>query len=98
MELEAAMPRAAIDDNQRMNLRVPPEVKSRLTRAASLNHVDLTSFVTQAALREADAVIAAAEQIKLTEDSYKRVLALLEDPPEPNGKLLAAARAMPKPA
>ncbi|SAL66806.1 hypothetical protein AWB67_04731 [Caballeronia terrestris] len=92
------MPRAAIDDNQRMNLRVPPEVKSRLTRAASLNHVDLTSFVTQAALREADAVIAAAEQIKLTEDSYKRVLALLEDPPEPNGKLLAAARAMPKPA
>lgn len=92
------MPRAAVDDNQRMNLRVPPEVKSRLTRAASLNHVDLTSFVTQAALREADAVIAAAEQIKLSEDSYLRVLALLENPPEPNGKLLAAAQAMPKPA
>lgn len=45
------MPRATVDDSQRMNLRVPPEVKSRLARAASLNHVDLTSFVTQAALR-----------------------------------------------
>ena len=72
-------------------------MKSRLTRAARLNHVELTKFVTQAALREADAVIAAAEQIKLSEDSYMRVLALLENPPEPNDKLLAAAKAMPKP-
>jgi uncharacterized protein (DUF1778 family) len=52
--------------------------------------------VTQAALREADAVIAAAEQIKLAEDSYLRVLALLENPPAPNDKLLAAAKALPK--
>jgi uncharacterized protein (DUF1778 family) len=94
--MEDVMPRAAVEDNQRMNLRVPPEVKSRLTRAANLNHVDLTSFVTQAALREADAVIAAAEQIKLAEDSYLRVLALLENPPAPNDKLLAAAKALPK--
>ncbi|HEX7931686.1 MAG TPA: DUF1778 domain-containing protein [Paraburkholderia sp.] len=90
------MPRIAVDDNQRMNLRVPSEAKSRLTRAANLNHVDLTSFVMQAALREADAVIAAAEQIKLSQESYRRVLMLLEDPPEPNGKLLAAAKAIPK--
>jgi uncharacterized protein (DUF1778 family) len=94
--MEDVMPRAAVEDNQRMNLRVPPEVKSRLTRAANLNHVDLTSFVTQAALREADAVIAAAEQIKLAEDSYLRLLALLENPPMPNDKLLAAAKALPK--
>jgi uncharacterized protein (DUF1778 family) len=94
--MEDVMPRAAVEDNQRMNLRVPPEVKSRLTRAANLNHVDLTSFVTQAALREADAVIAAAEQIKLAEDNYLRVLALLENPPAPNDKLLAAAKALPK--
>lgn len=90
------MPRTTVEDNQRMNLRVPPEVKSRLARAASLNHLDLTSFVTQAALREADAVIAAAEKIKLSEDSYLRVLSLLENPPEPNEQLLAAAKAMPK--
>jgi uncharacterized protein (DUF1778 family) len=91
------MPRAAVEDNQRMNLRIAPEVKSRLNRAASLSHVDLTSFVTQAALREADAVIAAAEQIKLSEESYMRMLDLLENPPAPNDKLLAAAKAIPKP-
>lgn len=90
------MPRATVDDSQRMNLRVPPEVKSRLARAASLNHVDLTSFVTQAALREADVVIAAAEQVRLSEESYLRVLSLLENPPAPNDKLLAAAKALPK--
>jgi hypothetical protein len=31
------------------------------------------------------------EQITLTEDSYARLLALLENPPEPNEKLIAAA-------
>nr|WP_208635716.1 DUF1778 domain-containing protein [Caballeronia pedi] len=53
--------------------------------------------MTQAALREADAVIAAVEQIKLADDSYMRLLALLENPPAPNDKLLAAANALPKP-
>jgi uncharacterized protein (DUF1778 family) len=92
------MPRAAVEDNQRLSLRMTPAVKARIARAAALRHADLTSFVTQAALREADAVIETAEQIRLTEDSYRHLLALLEDPPAPNAKLLAAARAMPKPA
>lgn len=90
------MPRAAIDDNKRMSLRVTPEVKSRIARAAALQNADLTNFVTQAALREAEAVIEAAEHIKLSEESYMRLLALLENPPAPNPKLLAAAKALPK--
>ena len=92
------MPRVAVEDNQRMSLRMTPEVKTRIARAAALRHADLTNFVTQAALREADAVIKTAEQIRLSEDGYKRLLTLLEHPPAPNAKLLAAARAMPKPA
>jgi uncharacterized protein (DUF1778 family) len=92
------MPRAAVDDNKRMNLRVRPEQKATLMRAAALRHTDLTDFVTQSALREAKAVIEAAERIKLSERDSLRVLDLLENPPAPNAKLRAAIAAMPKQA
>ncbi len=89
------MPRAAVDDNKRMNLRVSPEAKALLTRAAALRNTDLTHFVMQIALREAEAVIAAAEAIRVSERDYMRVLALLENPPRPNAKLRAAIAALP---
>ena len=89
------MPRTAVDDNRRMNLRVKPEQKATLMRAAALKNTALTDFVLQNALREAEAVIEQAEHIALSERDSLRVLALLEDPPEPNAKLLAAARALP---
>ena len=91
------MPRTAVEDNQRMNLRVRPEQKATLMRAAALKHTDLTDFVLQPALREAQAVIEAAERIVLSERDSLLVLTLLENPPAPNAKLRAAIRAMPKP-
>ncbi len=92
------MPRAAVDDNKRMNLRVRPEQKAVLVRAAALRNTDLTDFVLQPALREAAAVIEAADHLKLSERDSLLVLALLENPPAPNPKLRAAAAAMPDPA
>lgn len=78
-----------------MNLRVKPEQKATLMRAAALKNTDLTDFVLQNALREAQAVIEQAEHVALSERDSQRVLAMLEDPPEPNARLLAAARALP---
>ena len=89
------MPRAAVEDNKRMSLRIKPEAKSKLARAAALRDTDLTNFVTQAALREADAVIAAAETIGVSGHDYQRILMLLEKPPKPNAKLKAAIAALP---
>jgi uncharacterized protein (DUF1778 family) len=89
------MPRAAVDDNRRMNLRVSPEAKAKLVRAAAIRNTDLTNFVTQSALREADAVIQEAEVIEVSERSYMRILGLLENPPPPNEKLRAAIAALP---
>ena len=91
------MPRIAVEDSDRMNLRLRPEAKAKLVRAAALRNTDLTDFVLQAALREADAVIEAAEHIKLSERDSLLVLDLLENPPLPNAKLRAAISAMPKP-
>ena len=93
--MEAAMPRAAVDDNKRLNLRVSPEAKAKLVRAAALRDTDLTSFVTQTALREAESVIAAAEVLKTSQRDFTRILELLENPPKPNAKLRGAIAALP---
>jgi uncharacterized protein (DUF1778 family) len=91
------MPRVAVDDNKRLNLRVTPVAKAKLVRAAALRHTDLTDFVTQTALREAESVIAAAEVVALSERDSLLVLNLLENPPAPNARLRAAIAGMPKP-
>lgn len=91
------MPRLAVDDNKRMNLRVRPEQKATLMRAAALKNTDLTDFVIQNALREAKTVIEDAERIVLSERDSLLVLNLLENPPAPNAKLRTAIAAMPKP-
>jgi uncharacterized protein (DUF1778 family) len=91
------MPRAPIDNNKRMNLRVRPEQKAALMRAAALRNTDLTDFVLQPALREAKAVIEKAERIVLSERDSLMVLDLLENPPAPNARLHAAIAAMPRP-
>ena len=90
------MPRLAVEDNRRMSLRIPPGEKAILLRAAALRRTDLTDFVRQYSLSAARAVIREAEHLELSERDSLRVLALLENPPKPNAKLLAAAKSLPK--
>lgn len=91
------MPRVAVDDNKRMNLRIRPEQKATLIRAATLKNTDLTDFVIQNALREARTVIEEAERVALSERDSLLVLKLLEKPPTPGGRLRTAIAALPKP-
>ncbi len=90
------MPRLAVEDNSRMSLRIPAEEKALLLRAAALRRTDLTAFVRQHSLSAARAVIQEAEHLELSERDSLRVLAVLENPPNPNAKLLAAAKSLPK--
>ena len=64
--------------------------KARIARAAAIQQMDLTQFVTTAALREADAVIAQVDTVRVSMRYYRRILALLEDPPAPNTRLKEA--------
>jgi uncharacterized protein (DUF1778 family) len=89
------MPRAAVENNCRVALRIRPAEKARLIRASALEHTDLTDFILRNVLRAADAVIDQAERTVLSERDSLRVLELLEHPPAPNARLLAAARALP---
>ena len=90
------MPRVTVEDNNRMSLRVPSKDKATLLRAVALTHTDLTAFVLQHALAAARDVIEKAENIRLSSRDSLRVLDLLENPPKPNAKLLAAAKSLRK--
>ena len=90
------MPRLAVEDNNRMSLRIPATEKAVLMRAAALRSTDLTDFVRQHSLKAAMDVIQEAEHVNLTARDSLRVLYLLENPPAPNAKLLAAAKALTK--
>jgi uncharacterized protein (DUF1778 family) len=90
------MPRIAIEDNSRMSLRIRAEEKALLLRAVALTHTDLTDFVLRHALLAARSVVEAADHVQLSARDSLRVLDMLENPPAPNARLRAAARALPK--
>jgi len=90
------MPRLPVENNDRMSLRIATEEKSLLVRAAALEHTNLTEFVIRTAVANAKEVIELAERQELSERDSLQVMDLLENPPEPNEKLMAAAFAMPK--
>ena len=92
------MPQTPVETNDRMSLRIATEEKSLIMRAASLQHINLTEFVIRNAVSVARKIIDENELMKLTERDSLHVLDLLDNPPTPNDKLLAAAFALPKPS
>ena len=88
------MPRPAVDDNQRLALRLKPADKAIIARAVALMQTDMTSFILRTVLQEAQAVIDEHERLKLTKRDSLLVMELLENPPPANAKLRKAARAL----
>jgi uncharacterized protein (DUF1778 family) len=88
------MPRPAVDDNQRLALRLKPADKAIILRAVALTQTDMTSFILRTVLQEAQAVIDEHERLKLSKRDSLRVMELLENPPPANAKLRKAARAL----
>jgi len=87
------MPRVAVEENSRMSLRIRGKEKALLMQAVALQDTDLTGFVVGCAVRAAQDVIRDHEQVHLSERDSLKVLDLLENPPQPNAKLVSAARA-----
>ena len=90
------MPRAVVEDNSRLALRVRANDKATLMRAVALEHTDMTDFILRHALDAARKVIEQAERVTLSERDSLRVLDMLANPPVPNARLLGAAGRMPK--
>lgn len=90
------MPQIAINTNDRISLRISSEDKSLLMRAASLQNNNLTEFVVRHAIALAKNVIKENERMRLTESETLQVMELLDNPPEPNEKLIRTAMTLPK--
>ena len=76
----------------RIELRATKEEKRLLAAAAAYERLDVTSFIMRNVLPSARTVVDRAERIVLSERDSKRILQLLENPPEPPPALVAAAR------
>jgi uncharacterized protein (DUF1778 family) len=85
------MPRAPTESG-RIELRIKPREKALLSRAAALQHEDLTGFILKTVLPAAERIIERTEHLKLSERDSLRVLELLENPPKPSAKLRRAAK------
>jgi len=89
------MARPASEKTERFNIRIPPAQKAVIARAAALSNKDMTDFILEKMVPEAEAVIEAAEAMKVSDRDFLRILHLLENPPKPNPKLRAAIAALP---
>lgn len=74
----------------RLDLRLESRDKDRIARAAALRGMPVSSFVRDAVLREADATIAAAAVVTLSEAESRRFLGALDAPFRPNARLKKA--------
>jgi uncharacterized protein (DUF1778 family) len=88
------MPRPAIENN-RYAMRIGTAEKARLMRAATLAQTDLKDFILKSALDAAEAVIDRSEHLVLSERDARLWLDLLDNPPPPGPRLIAAAKALP---
>jgi len=89
------MPRIPVETNDRLSLRIPSEEKLLLMRAAALEHTNLTEFVIRNAMAMARKIVDEHDRMELTGRDSMHVMDLLDNPPAPNEKLLAAAFALP---
>ncbi len=76
------MPEALKDT--RWNLRVAPDANALVRQAASARHQNLTDFVIDAAVSEAERVLADRTRFVLGDDRWAEFVALLERPVRDN--------------
>lgn len=74
----------------RLDFRLNPTDKARISRAADLRGVPLSTFVRDAVLREAENVMAAELSVTLSAEESRRFLAALDKPFTPNVRLKKA--------
>ena len=74
----------------RLDLRLNPADKARISRAADLRGVPLSTFVRDAVLRETENVMAAELSVALSAEESRRFLAAQDKPFAPNPQLLKA--------
>lgn len=82
---------ASTPQNARLDVRMSEDSKRLIEQAAGLLGVSVSSFTVSTMVREAEGVVERFGALRLSRRDGERFLAALENPPEPNEKLRAAA-------
>lgn len=78
--------------NQRVSARVPQQVYDILAQAAEVTGATINQFLVQSAYEKAQKVIEDSRFIVISMKSSKAFFDTLENPPEPDQKLVDAVR------
>ncbi len=82
----------ASTDRGRITTRVPQKVQETLELAASIVGATTNQFIVQAALHEAERIIAQEKFVHLSKQDTESFFNALDNPPAPNQKLLATIK------
>ena len=75
-----------------LNLRIKPQVRELIDRAAELAGKNRTDFVLDAARRAAEDTLLDRTVFTISPRAYRQFLARLDAPPKPNKRLLKSMR------
>jgi uncharacterized protein (DUF1778 family) len=79
-------------NNERITARVSEQIKQTLIAAADLTGATLNQFLVQSALEKAENIIEKDKLIHLSNKDAQLFFDALENPPEPNAKLINAVK------
>src|SRR6202162_4806460 len=93
--MEAPMPNATPTARRgTLNLRIKPEDRGLIDRAAHLAGKNRTDFVLEAARRAAEDALLDRTVFTVSPEAYAEFLARLDAPPQPNERLRRTMRAL----
>jgi uncharacterized protein (DUF1778 family) len=86
------MSETVTEARSRVTTRIPDRMRETLEQAAEIVGAPLNQFIVQTAFAEAQRIVERETVIRLSQEGAKRIIALMENPPKPNERLLAAAK------
>ena len=89
------MAKAQIAKRDTLNLRIKPEERGLIDRAATITGKTRTDFVIEAARRAAEEALLDRSVFNVSPVAYAKFLARLEEPPKPNERLRQTMRTVP---
>jgi uncharacterized protein (DUF1778 family) len=92
---KSAMPKIPTTRRDTLNLRIKPEERGLIDRAATLTGKTRTDFVLEAARQAAEEALLDRTVFTVSPEAYAKFLARLDEAPKPNERLRRTMRSSP---
>jgi uncharacterized protein (DUF1778 family) len=89
------MPKVRTPPRDTLNLRIRPEERGLIDRAATITGKTRTDFVLEAARRAAEEALLDRTVLTVSATAYAAFLARLDEPPKPNERLRHTIQTVP---